>query len=135
MRYFVTEFVARHVSWVVRKEFAATPGDQAVAGLVPENLAVAAREYFYEHMNTKFPGGYTDVLVGRGEEAIFAQAGMWLRQCANQRFATGKAHQALSEKAFLEAADLCDALAGSPLFNEERADGIHPLGRDFTDKK
>lgn len=134
MRYFVTEFVARHVSWVVLKEFGGKPGDQAVAGLVPENLAVAAREYFYENMHNRFRNGYTDILVRRGDKAIFAQAGMWLRQCSTQLFATGAGHQALSKRAFLEAADLCDALALSPFFDENRGDGIHPLGRDFTER-
>lgn len=130
----VGELVARHVGWVVRQERAGTPGDQAVTGLKPENLAAAAREFFVEFMHYSADtkgNGYTDYVVSKGESAVFLQVALWVAVVAKQTSATDPAHQAVSTKAFDDAAGLCTLLALDPDLDESLADGLFPLNRDF----
>jgi hypothetical protein len=128
---YVAEFTARHVHWVVLKEFAGTPGGIAVGELPADKLAAAALFYFVELPSVYDSNGYGAGINARDDAVRFHQLDLWLRLCASQSFSDIPADDEKSTLAFQAAAQFCAGQVANPTLDFAQEDGVFPLIQDF----
>jgi len=104
---FIAEIVARHVTWITRRELAGTPGTLAVRALSAEDLAAAALFYFRDVPSIYNPNQDGFEINAKGDAVRFRQLELWLRLCATQSFSDVAADNAQSVLAFQASAHVC----------------------------
>jgi hypothetical protein len=128
---FISEMVARHVHWVVLKEFAGTPGNIAILGLPAEQLAAAVNFYFVEVPGLYDFNGYGAGINAQGDAVRFRQLELWLRLCADQLFSDDASQDAQATLVFQAAAQFCADQLTDPTLEFPQEDGLFPLPADF----
>ena len=131
---FVAEIVARHVTWITRKELAGTPGTLAVRALPAEDLAAAALFYFRDVPSIYDSNQYGAGINAQGDAARFRQLELWLLLCATQSFSDVATDNTQSVLAFQAAAQVCADQVTNPTLNINQMDGLFPLAADFVNR-